>query len=84
MDGVCTLYLVWALCDGNPVQHCYQCGDQVTVVDAVVFHASNPVNNYQNLDPALILDDGYVYNLCDTQRCCHEHIRIYPFIKRDE
>jgi len=51
--------LVEALCDGNPVQPCYQCGDQVTVVDAA--------------DTILWLGSGVAYSLCGEQRCLDNH-----------
>ena len=61
--------LVEALCGGDPVKHCYQCGDQVIVVDVAV---CSKAQNYPNLVPALVLDMGFVYSLCGKPRCLQE------------
>jgi len=62
--------LVVALCDGDPVKLCFQCGEQVTVVDVVAsLLCSSQARNYPNLVPALMLDMGFFYSLCGKPSC---------------
>lgn len=63
--------IVEALCDGTPVQPCYECGDQVTVVDATMLLLCG--GTYLSHHPALMLGSGVVYSLCGNQRCLKDH-----------
>jgi len=69
--------LVEALCDGNLVQPCYVCGDQVTVVDAAALEYCR--SNDLNLVPTLCVGGGIVYSLCGEQRCLDDHSKSNSF-----
>jgi len=50
------------LCDGDPVQQCYMCEEEIIVKGAARFHSNTP-------DPAVIFDWGVVYKLCCRDPC---------------
>ena len=63
--------LVEALSDGNPVQTCYQCGDEVTLVDAASVHVHT--RRFFKLVPTIIIGNGLLYRMCGKQRCFENH-----------
>jgi len=63
------------LCDGNYVQQCNVCMEEVTVTKVVVEHVL-PVP--PDGDPVLVLGSGVVYTLCGRETCIDQN-RKNPF-----
>jgi len=58
--------LVEVLCEGNPVQQCYECGVQVHVQNVAVSHGGC---GFFQVIPHLIFGSGFSFSLCGKFSC---------------
>lgn len=77
--------LVLAVCGGDPAQLCYQCGDEVNLVDVdvdVCLVGSPQALKYRIPVPTLMLDHpGVVYSLC-AKGSCHQKQSTSPSFRQ--
>merc|ERR1719370_1251635 len=58
--------LVEVLCEGNPVQQCYECGVQVHVQNVSVLHG---ISGLFKAIPVLLFGGGFSFSLCSPFSC---------------
>jgi len=71
--------LVEVLCEGNPVQQCFECGVQIHVQNVAVF--DGPFGLFQVI-PHLMIGCGFIYSLCGKFSCCKSILKESLFMAR--